>query len=161
MAGRQQSKEAMAIFDKYTANKARQLNRPEAINMLSKEFGLEESQAGAMFDMFDKDLNGVMSIWEFEAFHKCVGENASSWVDKFLLLDKDGSGKLDMEEAKAGMLQMRTTSSGHSLSDKEIEFFLKTAAGDDNAIDLKEFVELLFRLKVYKPPGAAGPKKKR
>ena len=51
----------------------RHLNKPEAVQMLMSEFGLEEDQAEVMFESFDKDHNGIMSIWEFEQFYMCMG----------------------------------------------------------------------------------------
>ena len=70
-------------------------------------------------------------------------------VERFHELDKDGSGKLDAEEARAGLREMSGTA-GRKLEEREIEFFIKTTAGDDGVIDLGEFANLLFRLKVYK-----------
>ena len=35
---------------------------------------MTETQAEQIFDSFDKDKNGVMSIWEFEQYYQCVGE---------------------------------------------------------------------------------------
>jgi len=155
---RRVSKAAIEIFDKYVDvdQKARHLKRDDAVSMLQAEFQLETAQAGAIFDIFDKDRNGIMSVWEFEQFHKSVGENAQGWVEKFRLLDKDNSGMLDFNEASAGLKQMQS-GSGHSLGDKEIAFFLKTAANEQNLIDLGSFVELLYRLKAYKKP---EPKRK-
>lgn len=67
-----------------------------------------------------------------------------------MALDTDGSGKLDMDEARKGMAEMRT-GCGKTLDDKELEFFLKTSADDNGMIDMGAFVGLLHRLKVYKP----------
>lgn len=53
--------------------KARQLSRPDAIRMLENEFSLPNEQANQIFDVFDRDQNGIMSIWEFQQFHQCVG----------------------------------------------------------------------------------------
>ena len=63
-------------------------------------------------------------------------------VDKFKALDKDGSGKLDVEEAKEGL-------KSHGMGDKEIEFFINTSSGEDGLIDIGEFAGLLLKLKVY------------
>ncbi|KAK7092599.1 parvalbumin beta 1-like [Littorina saxatilis] len=144
-------KEVMDLFDRYVQNNVRHLNRNDAIKMLESEFGLEEDQAATMFESFDKDKNGIMSIWEFEQFFACMGNHAQEIVHKFKELDADGSGKLDVEEAKAG-LQKIQTATGRGLVDKEIEFFIKTTAGDDGVIDLGQFTNLLYRLKLYKAP---------
>lgn len=54
-------------------NNVRHLEKKEAIHMLRSEFGLDEDQATTMFDTFDKDKNGQMSIWEFQQFYVCMG----------------------------------------------------------------------------------------
>ncbi len=82
---------------------------------------------------------------------------ATDMVNKFSEIDVDGSGKLDVEEARAGLMSM-TFAGGRQLGDKEIDFFLKSSMGDDNLIDLGHFASLLFRLKVYK--SNVPPKKK-
>jgi len=63
-------------------------------------------------------------------------------VDKFKELDKDESGKLDLNEAKEGLLAM-------GLGEKEVDFFIKSSLGEDGLIDIGAFGNLLFRLKVY------------
>ena len=45
-----------------------------------------------------------------------------------------------------------------SLSDKEIDFFLNSSLGDDDVIDLGEFANLLFKLKMFEQKQM--PKKK-
>ena len=72
-------------------------------------------------------------------------------VKKFQELDVDGSGKLDADEARAGLKEV-TVDGDHKLEDREIDFFIQTSIGDDKLIDLGHFCNLLFRLKVYKPP---------
>lgn len=62
-----------AIFDRYVKNNVRRLPRDEALAMLEKEFNLSVQQATAMFDSFDSDHNGVMSLYEFQQFYQCVG----------------------------------------------------------------------------------------
>jgi Ca2+-binding EF-hand superfamily protein len=71
-------------------------------------------------------------------------------VKRFEEMDKDGSGKLDPEEARTGLKTMKTAS-GRPFEDREIDFFLKSNTGDDGMIDLGRFVQMLFRLKMYKP----------
>ena len=66
-------KGVLELFDRYVDNNVRNLNKPDAVHMLMSEFGLEEEQAGVMFESFDKDHNGIMSIWEFEQFYLCMG----------------------------------------------------------------------------------------
>lgn len=68
-------KETLEVFERYmdADKKARQLNRSDAIRMLEAEFELPNEQANQIFDVFDRDKNGIMSIWEFQQFHQCVG----------------------------------------------------------------------------------------
>ena len=68
-------------------------------------------------------------------------------VETFQKMDKDNSGKLDMEEAREGLKKIDFAE--RQLTDKEIDFFLKNSLDDDNLIDLGNFANLLFRLKVY------------
>ncbi|XP_076437304.1 uncharacterized protein LOC143276588 [Babylonia areolata] len=145
------NKEVLELFDRYVENKVRNLNKPDAIEMLKAEFGLDDDQAGVMFETFDKDHNGIMSIWEFEQFYMCMGNHAQEIVHKFKELDKDGSGKLEMSEAREGLKSIKTAT-GRGLVDKEIDFFIKTTADDDGVIDLGQFTNLLYRLKLYKAP---------
>lgn len=144
-------KNVLEMFDRYVENNVRHLERPDAVNMLMAEFGLDQGQAEVMFETFDKDKNGIMSIWEFEQFYVCMGTHAQEIVNKFKELDKDGSGKLEVEEAQAGLKAVKTAS-GRGLVDKEIEFFIKTTASDDGVIDLGQFTNLLYRLKLYNAP---------
>ena len=67
------SQEIISVFEKYIANNVRNLEKNEAIHMLESEFGLEPEQALTMFETFDKDKNGIMSIWEFQQFYVCMG----------------------------------------------------------------------------------------
>ena len=56
-----------------------------------------------------------------------------------------------MDEARIG-LQTIKTASGRGLIDKEVDFFIKTTASDDGVIDLGQFTNLLYRLKLYDAP---------
>ncbi|KAK3609868.1 hypothetical protein CHS0354_015060 [Potamilus streckersoni] len=153
--GRKIPKEISDIFDKYIHNNVRHLKQDDAINLLETEFGLDKEQAKTMFETFDRDKNGIMSIWEFQQFYICMGDNAQEVVNKFQELDQDGSGKLDVNEARAGLKTLKTAT-GRSLEDKEIDFFVQTTAGEDGTIDLGSFTSLLYRLKLYNSP--APPK---
>ncbi|XP_013388384.1 calmodulin-beta [Lingula anatina] len=139
------------IFDKYIRGNMRNLKRPEAMKMLTKEFKLKPDEAEAIFNNFDKDGNGVMSIWEFQQFYMMTGNSVQEIVAKFHELDEDDSGALDVNEARKGLAAM--TVNGRLLQDKEIDFFITSSArGEDNTIDLGEFVSLMAKLKLYKPP---------
>ena len=75
-------------------------------------------------------------------------------MSKFEAMDLDHNGFIDGEEARKGLKQMKTAD-GQEFSDKEIDFFIKTASvkseeGDNTQIDLAEFADLLARLKMYK-----------
>ncbi|CAH1788612.1 unnamed protein product [Owenia fusiformis] len=149
MVARKVPKEVQQIFDRYIKNNVRRLKKADAIIMLNKEFELSEEQANVMFDTFDKDKNGIMSIWEFHQFYQTVGASAHEMVEKFKEMDKDGSGQLDADEAREGLRSIKVAD-GRPLAEKEIEFFIKSTAGEDNVIDIGEFASLLFRLKLCK-----------
>ena len=61
------------LFDKYAQGPARRLKKEGAITMLQNEYGMSQLQADQVFDAFDKDKNGIMSVWEFHQFHQIVG----------------------------------------------------------------------------------------
>ena len=72
-------------------------------------------------------------------------------INKFKEIDADGSGKLDSDEAKEGLRSLKTAT-GRNLEEKEIEFFMKSCKGEDGLIDLGQFMNLLYTLKLYKAP---------
>ena len=88
-----------------------------------------------MFDHFDFDQNHMMSMWEFQGFYENIGHGwisinttplsftfiliqftvvwgvfrlrrATQMVEKFKEMDKDNSGKLDVQEAREGLQQI-------------------------------------------------------
>lgn len=65
--------EVIALFDKYVDNNVRHLTKEEAVAMLCKEFDLSPNEAENLFETFDKDHNGMMSVWEFQQFYTTVG----------------------------------------------------------------------------------------
>ncbi|KAK2183149.1 hypothetical protein NP493_322g01027 [Ridgeia piscesae] len=153
MASRKLPKEVQRMFDQYVHNNVRRLKRDDALVMFEKEFEMTPEQAAQIFDSFDKDRNGIMSIWEFEQFYHCVGNGAHAMVESFQKMDTDNSGKLDMDEAREGLKKINFGE--RQLTDKEIEFFLKNSLDENNLIDLGHFANLLFRLKVYEKKTSA------
>jgi len=153
MASRRVPKHVQDIFQRYQRGFARRLQKPEAMNMFMTEFGLDEAQADEMFHTFDQDKNGVLSLWEFQHFYSIVGGIATDIANKFKELDKDESGKLDPEEARAGLKSV-VFDGGRHLTDDEIEFFLRTTVGEDNQLNLGRFAILLHRLKLHEKPEA-------
>ena len=61
------------IFAKYQQTQTRRLNKEDALHLLENEFGLTADQSSQLFDTFDKDQNGYMSLWEFQQFYQIVG----------------------------------------------------------------------------------------
>lgn len=147
--GRKVPKEVLAVFEKYMKNNVRNLKKDQAMELFEKEFGLDQEQGETMFNTFDKDKNGIMSIWEFQQLYMSIGDCAQEVIAKFKELDADSSGKLDADEAKEGLKTLKTAT-GRNLEDKEIEFFMKSAVGEDGLIDLGQFTNLLYTLKLYK-----------
>jgi Ca2+-binding EF-hand superfamily protein len=64
----------LAVFEKYMKNNVRNLKKEQALELFQQEFGLDDEQGQIMFDTFDKDKNGIMSIWEFQQFYMSVGD---------------------------------------------------------------------------------------
>lgn len=143
--------EIIDLFEKYIDNKVRHLEKADAIHMLRSEFGLDEEQATTMFETFDKDKNGQMSIWEFQQFYICMGTHAQEVVAKFKEIDADGSGKIDKNEAVEGLKTLKTAT-GRPLDPKEIDFFIDTTTDEEGHIDLGAFTNLLYRLRLYNAP---------
>ncbi|GAB1600054.1 uncharacterized protein LOC115209700 [Argonauta hians] len=141
--------EVQAIFDKYQKNLVRRLNKQDAINLFLEQFGLSEDQAESMFEMFDNDHNGELSLWEFHQFYTMIGNHAQEMLNLFEKLEKDDKGHIQIEAAFEAMRTMKTPS-GRPLKETEIEMFLKAAAGEEKFIDLQKFVSLLCGLKLYK-----------
>ena len=65
--------EVQSVFDKYTVNFVRRLNKDKALEMFEKEFNLSPERAATMFDMFDQDRNQILSAWEFSLFFQSFG----------------------------------------------------------------------------------------
>ncbi|CAH1775494.1 unnamed protein product [Owenia fusiformis] len=151
LAARRVPKHIVQMFEKYMDNQVRHLEKNDAINMLMKEYSLDHTQAEQIFLTFDKDKNDLLSIWEFQHFYMCAGNNSAEIVEKFMALDTDGSGILEYDEAARGLASMKTAD-GRALAPQEVDFFLKTAADENNKINLGEFVNLLARLKLYRAP---------
>lgn len=141
--------QVQAIFDKYQKNLVRRLIKEDAIELFLTEFGLSGEQAESMFDMFDRDKNGELSLWEFHQFYTMIGDHAAEMLSLFEKLEKDEKGHIQIEAAWEAMKTMKTPS-GRPLKETEIEMFLKAAAGEEKFIDLQKFVSLLCGLKIYK-----------
>ncbi|KAK3578802.1 hypothetical protein CHS0354_030221 [Potamilus streckersoni] len=146
MAARKVPPEVQEIFDKYIHNFVRRLKKEDACVMLQKEFNLSQERAEHMFDFFDMDKNGALSIWEFHQFYVCMGNSANEYLDLFNKLDKDSSGHADIgltwEE-----LKKLTTQTGRHPTDEELEQFIKGAAGQEKSINLNKFIGLISRIK--------------
>ncbi|KAK6181685.1 hypothetical protein SNE40_009492 [Patella caerulea] len=149
MANRKIQGEVQKIFDKYTKNFVRRLKRDDAIRMLQTEFSLAESDAEVMFEIFDKDKNNELSLWEFQQFYTCMGLEAKETLNLFHKLEKDESGMVDIEKCFDSMKGMKTAA-GQDLEEKDIEMLLKASAGPDKTIDLPKFVSLVTRVKFFK-----------
>lgn len=61
------------MFDKYTVNFVRRLNKDKALEMFQQEFKLDDDRSELMFETFDKDQNSILSAWEFYLFYVSFG----------------------------------------------------------------------------------------
>ena len=154
MANRRVRPEVQQIFEKYMQNNnLRRLSREDAIHLFQCEFKLDLHRAEEIFDHFDTDQNGSMSLWEFQHFYTNVGPRALEMIKKFEELDKHGNGYLDVEELWDGFKAMKT-SAGQPLQDREVEFFCKSALkvpGNDKC-GLGDFIDTMTRIHLYKRP---------
>ncbi|XP_064623445.1 calcium-binding protein 1-like [Lineus longissimus] len=147
--GRQLPKEIQAIFDdpEYGAGIGRKLKRENAIKMFVERFGMTEAQADAIFETFDADKNGVMTLREFRQFYATIGNRGQEIMDMFESMDKDKNGKLDAEEATAGLKALKTQD-GKEITDEEVKFCINTNKGADGVIDVGELARMLIKLKI-------------
>lgn len=70
-------------------------------------------------------------------------------IETFHKLEKDHSGTIDIEQAWDTLRSMKTDE-GKPLREEDIEMLLKTTAGQDKAITLPKFINLMCRLRVYR-----------
>ncbi|KAK7092949.1 uncharacterized protein [Littorina saxatilis] len=149
MARRAIQDDVRKIFSKYVKNFVQRLKKPDALEMLQTEFNLTEDEAAIMFDLFDKDNNNELSLWEFQQFYNTVGSNAHDIIASFHRLEKDDTGTIDIAEAFDTLRDVKTDE-GKTLPEKEIEMLLKTSAGAEKVITLPKFINLMCRLKTYR-----------
>ncbi|XP_014791217.1 uncharacterized protein LOC106884376, partial [Octopus bimaculoides] len=100
--------EVQAIFDKYQKTMVRRLNKGDAIKLFLDEFGLNDEQAESMFEMFDRDHNGELSLWEFHQFYTMIGNHAQDMLTLFEKLEKDEKGHIQIDAAWEAMRTMNT-----------------------------------------------------
>ncbi|KAH3692486.1 uncharacterized protein LOC127863367 [Dreissena polymorpha] len=134
------------VFDKYTVNFVRRLNKDTALEMLAKEFKLEGARAELMFEMFDKDRNNILSAWEFYLFYASFGYEANAYLDKYEAL-QGGSGSADVAGAWDFLKGLKTLS-GRPFEDDELETTMKSIMGEEKVLDQKRFIELISRIKL-------------
>ncbi|XP_060075971.1 uncharacterized protein LOC132555638 isoform X1 [Ylistrum balloti] len=144
------TKEAQAVFDKYTHNFVRRLKKPEAVKMFVNDYKLSDEHAGVMFDIFDIDKNGELSIWEYQQFYSSLGNSLNDVIELFYKVQKDdSSGTVDMERTFDEMKQVKTMS-GRILNDTELEQFLKKGTNENRELDFKRFINVIVRIKTFR-----------
>ncbi|XP_033732823.1 uncharacterized protein LOC117322162 isoform X2 [Pecten maximus] len=143
-------KEAQAAFDKYTHNFVRRLKRPEALKMFVNEYKLSDEQASEMFDIFDIDKNGELSIWEYQQFYTTFGDSVHEVFELFNKAQKaDGSGFVDMERTWEALKEIKTKSD-RVLTEVELEQFLQKGTDENKEIDIKRFINIMVRIKTFR-----------
>lgn len=138
--------EVQKVFDKYTVNFVRRLNKDKALEMFGKEFQLDGERSEIMFEMFDKDRNNILSAWEFYLFYVSFGYDANDYLDTYKKLE-NGSGSADIEGLWDFAKELKTLT-GRKFEDEELETTIKSIAGEDRVIDRKKFIELISRVKL-------------
>ncbi|XP_069120333.1 uncharacterized protein [Argopecten irradians] len=143
-------KEVQSAFDKYTHNFVRRLKKPEAMKMFVNEYKLSDEQASEMFDIFDIDKNGELSIWEYQQFYAALGDCPQDVFDLFNKVQKsDGSGFVDMERAWDALKEIKTKND-RVLTEVELEQFLQNGTDENKEIDIKRFINIIVRIKTYR-----------
>ncbi|KAL3836347.1 hypothetical protein ACJMK2_021780 [Sinanodonta woodiana] len=141
--------EAQSLFDKHIQNFVRRLKKDKAIQMMQSEFNLSEERAELIFDIFNKDENNEMSIWEFQQFYVCLGYSTNEYLDMFKELEVDGTGCVDIDKLWDHMKNIKTIS-GRNPTDLELEKYIKGTAGSEKTIDFTKFINLICSLKMLK-----------
>ncbi|XP_060582567.1 uncharacterized protein LOC132738958 [Ruditapes philippinarum] len=139
--------EVQKVFDKYTINFVRRLNKVTALRMFKEEFQLDDDRSELMFEMFDKDGNDILSAWEFYLFYTTFGYNSNEYLERFEKLN-GGKGTADIAGLFDFLKELKTLS-GRAFEDEEVEKAIMGCAGDkDRSIDKKKFIELVCRIKL-------------
>lgn len=140
--------EVQKVFDKYTVNFVRRLNKDKALEMLEKEFELNPERAELMFETFDKDRNSIFSAWEFYLFFVSFGYNTNNYLDTYKKMTIDDNGHVDIAKTWDFLKTLKTLS-GRSFDDEELETLIKSIAGEaDRSVDREKFIELVSRIKL-------------
>lgn len=148
MAARKVPDEVQKVFDKYTVNFVRRLNKNTAIQMFQKEFKLDQEKSEVMFETFDEDRNDILSAWEFYHFFTCFGYNANEYLEKYDELAKKGGGTADVSGLFDFLKELKTLS-GRNFQEEELETTIMQIAGEeDRSVDRKKFIELVRRIKL-------------
>ncbi|XP_021373578.1 uncharacterized protein LOC110463371 isoform X2 [Mizuhopecten yessoensis] len=143
-------KEAQAVFNKYTHNYVMRLKKPEAVKMFVTDYKLSDDHASLMFDIFDIDKNGELSIWEYQQFYATLGTSVHEVIGLFNKVQRsDGSGNVDMDRTWEEMKEVKTMS-GRVLTDPELEQFLRNGANENKEIDIRRFINVMVRIKTFR-----------
>ncbi|CAL1546651.1 unnamed protein product [Lymnaea stagnalis] len=111
------------------------------------EFALNEIEAQMFFQIFDKDQNEVLSLWEFRQFNQTVGTKAHEMIQLFHKLKEPATGYVDIGKTFDALTHV--DSGKGKLTEDEIVTFLQTTAGDSKTIDLHTFLNMMSRIKIY------------
>ena len=97
------------------------------------------------------DIRSVSMSWchDFHAFSR-----APEIAALFERLDRDGNGRLDIQEVREGMARMKTAD-GAILEPQELDTTFKNMCGEKGDLDLSEFIDLLGRLRYFGRPKPA------
>ncbi|CAL1528589.1 unnamed protein product [Lymnaea stagnalis] len=135
------------MFSKYQTSVARRLKKQEALVMLMNEFALNEIEAQIFFQIFDKDRNEVLSLWEFRQLYQKVGAKAHEMIQLFHKLEEPATGYVDIWRTFDALTHV--DSGKGKLTEDEIVTFLQTTARNSKTIDLHTFLNMMSRIKVY------------
>lgn len=139
--------EVQSVFDKYTVNFVRRLNKDKALEMFEKEFNLSPERAATMFDMFDQDRNQILSAWEFSLFFQSFGYNANEYLDTLDKLMVGGTETVDVSGTWDFLKELKTLA-GRNYEDEELESCIKAEAGEERCLDRRKFMKLVCRVKL-------------
>ena len=64
---------------------------------------MQEDKLRSMFDSFDDDKSGMISIAELTKTFACLNINSETWEEMIAEIDNDGNGEVDFEEFKIMM----------------------------------------------------------
>ncbi|OAD58281.1 Peflin [Eufriesea mexicana] len=93
-----------------------------------------------MIGMFDKEKNGTIDLFEFQALYNYI----NAWLSVFRSFDHDNSGSIQETELNAALIQM-----GYRLSPEFISFLIKKCNPIGLSCTVDQFIVLCVQIQRF------------